>query len=102
MKIWNVIDDYLMRPPPLKTRRLPTFYPSSAGCISDVDGVTPVGACLRANYYRCAGYEKSDQDSVWSQYVFGGGNIWEKWLVDKLKGAGILLASNMKFVDVER
>lgn len=30
------------------------------------------------------------------------GNIWESWFQDKLKGAGVLLASNMKFVDVER
>ena len=102
MKVWKIVDEYLMRPPPLKTSRLPTFYPSAAACISDEDGVTPIGACLRANYYRCAGYEKSDQDSVWSQYVFGGGNIWESWFQDKLKGAGVLLASNMKFVDVER
>lgn len=101
MKIWKILDEYLMRPPALKTNRLPTFYPSAASTIDEISG-EPIGACLRSNYYRCAGFSKSDPDSVWSQYVFGGGNLWEAWFADKMKGAGILLASGLKFQDLER
>lgn len=102
MPIWDLIDEHLMKPAPIQTSRLPTFYPSSSACISDEDNSSPIGACLRMNYYRCAGYEKSDPDSLWSQYVFAGGIIWEKWILDQIKQTGHLLGSNIKFVDVDR
>lgn len=101
MKIWPIIDEVLMRPPALNAARMPTFYPSAASTLDEETG-EPIGACLRANYYRCAKYPKSNEDSVWSQYVFGGGNLWEGWLADKLKSSGILLASNLKFADLNR
>lgn len=101
-KVWGIIDENLMETPPLKVERLPTFYPSSSACVDQTDNTKTVGACLRANYYRCAGYEKSNPDSLWSQYVFAGGIMWEKWILDKLKAAGVLLGSNVKFVDVDR
>lgn len=102
MDIWKIVDDHLMRAPAIHVDRLPTFYPSSASCINEEDGTSPIGACLRMNYYRCLGYEKSDKDSVWSQYVFAGGNIWEDWVTEQLKQAGPWLANSVKFVDTQR
>lgn len=98
IKVWDTIDTLLMSKPSLSSDRLPTFYPSSASCISDVDGAV-VGACLRMNWYRCAGYSKSDPDSLWSQYVFAGGNVWEDWICQKLKEAGVWKGNSVKFVD---
>jgi hypothetical protein len=102
MNVWKKIDDYLMQAPALSTQRLPTFYPSAASCIPDNNEGTTVGACLRANYYRCAGYSKSDADSLWSQYVFAGGNIWEDWITEQCKKAGIWRGNSLKFQDLKR
>lgn len=99
--LWKEMDDHLMKKGPLKVSRLPTFYPSAASCISAKDGAN-IGSCIRENYYRCAGYEKSDHDSVWSQYVFAGGKIWEEWVIEKIKEMGLFEANNLKFVDLER
>lgn len=95
------MDQHLLKKPPLKVERLPTFYPSAASCADPVKGGV-MGSCMRENYYRCAGYEQSDPDSVWSQYVFAGGRIWEQWVIDQLKQMGLFKANNLKFVDLER
>ena len=102
MNVWKLIDDHLMEKPLLKVERLPTFYPSAASCRSEDNETDIIGACLRANYYRCAGYEKSDEDNLWSQYVFAGGNLWERWVSDKLKEIGVHKASNLKFANIEK
>lgn len=102
MKVWDIIDEHLMKGDPLQLNRLPTFYPSSASCKNDEDASEVIGACLRANYYRCAGYDKSNEPSLWSQYVFAGGNLWEKWITEQLKQAGVYLGSNLKFADLDR
>ena len=102
MRVWEIVDENLMQEPALEVSRLPTFYPSSSACADQTDSSKKIGACLRANYYRCAGYDKSDPDSLWSQYVFAGGIMWEKFILDKLKASGVLIGSNVKFVDVAR
>lgn len=99
--VWQVIDDHLIRKPPLKTERFPTFYPSSASCVSEIDKQS-IGSCIRESFYRCAGYEKSDKDSVYSQYIFASGNIWEQWVINQFKESGLYLGSNIKFVDVDK
>jgi hypothetical protein len=101
INLWQQLDTHLMKKNPLKVDRLPTFYPSAASCLSEIDGKN-IGSCIRENYYRCSGYEQSDKDSVWSQYVFAGGRIWEEWVISRVKEMGIFLANNLKFVDLER
>lgn len=101
LDIWGAIDSHLMSSPPLKTERLPTLYPSQASCRSAVDG-QPIGACIRANWYRIQGYEESNPSDVWSQYVFAGGNLWEGFVTEKLKQMGLWRANNLKFQDLSR
>ncbi len=99
--LWSEVDTHLLKKSPLKADRLPTFYPSAASCISETDGEV-LGSCIRENYYRCAGYEASDKDTAYSQYIFAAGKIWEQWIIEQFKQMGMYLGSNMKFVDLER
>jgi len=101
-KIWNIVDEVIMRPPAVKVERMPTFYPSAAGCINEEDSNERVGTCLRANYYRCAKYERSDGDTIYGKYIMSAGVMWEKFILDKLQSSGMLRASNLKMSNVPR
>lgn len=101
VKLWDLIDAHLTKKPALKTERLPTFYPSSASTIDKLTG-KPIGACLRAQWYRCMGYEVSNPDTPYSQYIFAAGNIWEKWVTDQFKQMGLYLGNNIKWADSDR
>ena len=104
--MWDIVDDVLMRPSALNVQRMPTFYPSSASCYNaqSTREHDVIGGCNRASFYRCSKHPESDASGIWSQYVFAGGNIWEKWILSKLSmgDKGILLGSNLKFNDLDR
>lgn len=100
--IWNIVNDQLMESPPLKVKRLPTFYPSAASCIDATNQDKAIGACLRSQYYRCAGYEKTNPSGIYSQYIFASGNLWEDWLTEQLKLSGVWTGNSIKFQDLER
>lgn len=102
MDVFNIIDEHLMSAPPISVDRLPTFYPSAASCVSDTDSSTPIGACLRSQYYRCAGYSKTNPSGLFSQYIFAAGNWWEDWVIEQLKQAGVWIGNSIKFQDMER
>lgn len=99
--LWNQVDEHLLKKAPLTADRLPTFYPSAASTIDEVSGEV-IGACLREQYYRCMGYERSDKPTAYSQYIFAAGKIWEQWIIEQFKMMGQYLGSNIKFVDTNR
>lgn len=99
--LWQEVDNHLLKEHVLKVDRLPTFYPSAASCVSETDGEI-IGSCIRENYYRCAGYEPSDKDTAYSQYIFAAGKVWENWIIEQFKQMGLFLGNNIKFVDLER
>ena len=101
MDVFNIINEHLMSPPALKADRLPTFYPSAASCVSGTDGA-PIGACLRSQYYRCAGYSKTNPTGLFPQYIFAAGNWWEDWVIEQLKQTGHWVGNSIKFQDLER
>jgi hypothetical protein len=93
-----------MSAPNLRIQRLPTFYPSAASCVDESPGGngSALGACMRAQYYRCRGYDKTDPSGLYSEYIFAAGNIWENWLSEITKEMGIWAGNNIKFQDIER
>lgn len=98
--LFNTINQHLMADPGLDTQRLPTFYPSAASCINELDG-SVIGTCLRSQWFRCKGYEESNPPGLYSQWIFAAGNMWERFLTDKLKEAGLFLGSSIKHQDLE-
>lgn len=102
MEIWDVVDQHLMTGPGLRTERMPTFYPSAAACIDQTDRYKIIGGCNRAQYYRCAGYEKSNPSGLFSQYIFAGGNMWEDWLIEQLKQSGVWVSNSLKFQEIPK
>lgn len=101
MDVFGKLNDYLMKKPELKAERLPTFYPSAASCVSEVDGQA-VGACLRAQFYRCAGYEVTNPSGLYSQYIFAAGNLWEDKMCEWFKETGMWIGNTIKFQDIKR
>lgn len=97
MKFFKQIEDNMLAPPALKGSRLKTLYPSSASC-RDIDNPTKVhGGCLRATWYRLAGYSESDPSGAYSQYIFAAGKMWEEWIIEQCKLGGFFLMNNLKF-----
>ncbi len=101
MDVFKALDDFLMRPPALTSQRLPTFYPSASSCSNKESGGA-IGSCLRSQYYRCAGYSKTNPPGLFSQYIFSAGNLWEDKLIEYFKEMGIWRANSVKFQDIER
>lgn len=95
--VLSLLNKKLMDKMPLDVTRIPTFYPSSASCVDEVDRETVHGACLRQQWYRCMQYEESNPSELYSQYIFNAGNMYERFLADKLKEAGVLVATSVKF-----
>lgn len=97
MEFFRSLNSHLMRSLPVKGKRLPTMYPSAASC-RDIDDPTIVyGACMRQQWYRCAGYHESDPAGEYSQYIFAAGNMWEDWLTEQCKQQGIWVANSLKW-----
>lgn len=99
MYLNDLLNEHLSKGSHLKTDRFSAFYPSSASCVDQVNNTDVVGSCLRQQYYRFAGYEESNPSSLYSQWIFASGNIWESYLTEKLKEMGLWLANNVKFVN---
>ena len=70
--LFETINNGLMAEAPLETQRLPTFYPSAASCINEENGQV-IGTCLRAQWFRCKGYEESNPPGLYSQFIFAAG-----------------------------
>jgi hypothetical protein len=102
INVFDEIGNMLMSPPPLFANRLPTFYPSSASCINEKDKNEVLGGCVRAQYYRCAGFGKTNPSGLFSQYIFKAGNMWEDVMTEWLKEAGLWIGNTIKFQDLER
>ena len=100
--VLGILNTKLMEKMPLEVQRMPSFYPSSASCVDEIDGVTVHGACLRAQWYRCMQYEESNPSGLYSQYIFAAGNLLEGMLNSKLKEAGVWVANSTKFSIPER
>lgn len=97
MHFFNKLNNHLVRKPALKAKRLPTMYPSAASC-RDMDNPSIIyGACMRQQWYRCAGYKESDPSGEYSQYIFAAGNLWEDWLTEQCKQMGIWEANSVKW-----
>lgn len=95
--IFANVGKHLTRKSPIRAVRLPTFYPSAASCIDKTDGVTPIGACMRAQYFRCTYIPESNPSGVYSQWIFAAGNLWENYLTEQFKQMGLWLANSVKF-----
>jgi Holliday junction resolvase-like predicted endonuclease len=100
--VLNTLNARLMEKFPLDVQRMPSFYPSSASCVDEMDKETVHGACLRAQWYRCMQYEESNPSGLYSQYIFAAGNLLEKFLADKLRETGIVVGTGVKFSIPER
>lgn len=87
----------MLSPLPVRSKRLPTFYPSAASCRDINDPTVIHGACLRSQWYRCAGFSESNPSTAYNQYIFAAGNMWEDWLTEKCKEIGIWVANSVKF-----
>ena len=98
--LFETINNGLMAEAPLETQRLPTFYPSAASCINEENGQV-IGTCLRAQWFRCKGYEESNPPGLYSQFIFAAGIMWEKWLTEQFKAAGLFLGSSLKHQDLK-
>lgn len=106
MKVFQIVEENMMRKLPIRGKRLPTFYPSAASCrdeddptgtASGIQKETVHGGCMRAQWFRCAGYSESNPSTAYNQYIFAAGNMWEDWLTNQLKEAGVWLANSVKF-----
>lgn len=97
MNLFRELEDYILSPLPVNSKRMPTFYPSAASC-RDIDDPTKIhGACMRAQWFRCAGFKESNPSTAYNQYIFAAGNMWESWLNEKMKEMGIWLGNSIKF-----
>lgn len=97
MQFFDMLGKHLLRSLPLKGKRLPTMYPSAASC-RDINNPTEIhGACMRQQWYRCAGYSESDPSGEYSQYIFAAGNMWEEWLTEQCKQQGIWVTNSLKW-----
>ena len=102
MKVFKLVEEHMSKPSLVKSKRMPTFYPSAAGCrlTEDCELVTagtPVGSCLRASWFRCAGFSESNPSTAYNNYIFAAGNMWEDWLTLKFKEIGIWEGNSIKF-----
>lgn len=104
--IFEEINKLLMTPPPLKVERLPTFYPSAASCYDETSGPvgeqSVLGSCLRAQYFRCAGFSKTNPSGLFSQFIFAAGNMWEDKITEWIKQTGLWVGNSIKFQDLDR
>lgn len=101
MYLNDLINQHLMSGSHIKTERFPSFYPSSASCVNQIDDKSVVGSCIRQQYYKFAGYQESNPPTLYSQWIFASGNIWESYLTEQLKEMGLWLANNVKFVNTD-
>ena len=101
MYLNDLLNSHLTSGSKLKVQRFPAFYPSSASCISKADGQTVVGSCIRQLWYRYKGYPESNPPTLYSQWIFASGNIWEEYLIEKLKEMGLWLANSVRFNNLE-
>ena len=100
--VLSLLNKKLMETLPLEVTRIPTFYPSSASCVDEVDHETVHGACMRQQWYRCMGYEESNSSGLYSQFIFSSGNLLERFLADKMRECGVLVGTSIKFAIPER
>ena len=74
-----------------------SFYPSAAMSVDLENPTKNIGACMRAEYYRCKRYSRTEPTSLYSEWIMSFGKHLEVWLIERLKEAGIYAGSNMKF-----
>jgi len=100
MNLEKLIDDHLLRKSSLTGyRNRGNMYPSAASVEYMHTGYGEKvikGACLRATYYRCKGYEPEPFNAR-TMYTFACGNIVEDWFTEQCKQAGIWLDNSVKF-----
>ena len=92
-----MISNELTRTRQPKSRRLPTFYPSSAS-VKLADGDV-VGGCWRSDWYRVNGIEETNKPDFYLAMIFQLGHAVEATVVEAMKKAGIFEANNTKFYD---
>ena len=97
MKFFKKLEDQLLTRPPVRSKRMPTFYPSAASCRDIHDPSVIHGACMRQQWYRCAGFSESDPATAYNEYIFAAGNMWEDWLTLKCKEMGIWLGNSIRW-----
>ena len=100
MDLIKVIDDHLLRESALTGyRNRGNHYPSQASVkyLHTGYGEEVIkGACMRAMYYRCKGYEPEPFDAR-TYYTFACGNIFEDWFTEQCKQARIWVSNSIKF-----
>lgn len=100
MNILSMIESNLLKKIEFNRTRIPTYNPSSAMCNSRLDG-SPIGTCIRANYYKSTEAPTSNPTTMYVAMTAEAGNIWEDWVVNQYKELGIFIDSSIKFYDVE-
>lgn len=101
--IVEAINDNLMREPVLKSiDKKPSqgYYlsPSSAMCYSKEDG-SAIGSCIKKVWLDKKGYPRSRPITIYNQYQFQTGLLWEDWLIKQYKEIGIYRDNNVKLID---
>lgn len=79
-------------------KRAVSFYPSAAMSVDLTDPSKRIGACVRAEWYRCKRISKTNPTGSYSNYILSFGKHLEVWLIDQLKLSGVYVSSNDKFV----
>lgn len=103
LELWDIVDYTYEKEKPLSATRFPTFWPSSASCYNELSPEKEViGACIRSEYFRCAGYEKTEAPHPHMYYIWEMGNMWEALIVDRMKLAGVYLDSKVKFAILDK
>lgn len=99
MNVFKLVEENMLRPSLIRSKRLPTFYPSAASCRATLEGEPNkvYGACMRSQWYRCAGFSESNPSTPYNHYIFAAGNMWEDWLCEQLKQAGVWAGNSIKF-----
>lgn len=97
MNLFRKIEEHMAAPLPIKSSRAPSFYPSAASCRDENNPDKIHGACMRQQWYRCAGFAESNPNTAYSHYIFAAGNMWEDWLTEQCKQMGIWIANSVKW-----
>lgn len=100
MDLIKQMDEHVLAKAPLTSYRNRTnHYPSQASVKYMHTGYGEEmikGACLRAIYYRCKGYEPEPFNAR-TMYTFACGNILEDWITEQMKRMGIYRDNSVKF-----
>ena len=79
-------------------KRAVSFYPSAAMSVDLENPEKRIGACVRAEWYRCKRTPVTNPTGSYSNYILEFGKHLEVWLIDKIKLSGRFVAANEKFV----